>query len=135
MEEEEEEVRRRSAPRPWPTGGWLMNYHIYSSAGSVSLQRGPWEPPCSTSHNHTSGSSAEPWTTLLSAPRAEAGGVHDSVVTLEKDDICPWQWHPPPGTKPMAQKISGGQDATALSLAGGSNTGHLIKPHEPDRPQ
>jgi hypothetical protein len=97
---EEEEVRRRSAPRPWPTGGWLMNYHIYSfaCAGSVSLQRGPEEPPCSTSHNHTSGSSAEPCTTLLSAPRAE-GGVHDSVVTLEKDDICPWQWHPPPGTK------------------------------------
>jgi hypothetical protein len=97
---EEEEVRRRSAPRPWPTGGWLMNYHVYSSAGSVSLQRGPGEPPCSTSHNHTSDSSAEPWTTLLSAPRAE-GGVHDSVVTLEeeKDDICPWQWHPPLGTK------------------------------------
>jgi hypothetical protein len=29
---EEEELRRRSAPRPWPTGGWFMNYHIYSSA-------------------------------------------------------------------------------------------------------
>jgi hypothetical protein len=98
---EEMEVRWQSAPRPRPTDGRLMNNHIHSSAGSASLQRGPGEPPCSTSHNHSSGSSAEPWTTLLSAPRAE-GGVHDSVVvTLEKDGICicPRQWHPPPGTK------------------------------------
>jgi uncharacterized protein YigE (DUF2233 family) len=41
----------------------------------------------------------------------------------------------PHGPKPVAQKISGGQDATALSLAGGSNTGYLIKPHETGRPQ
>jgi hypothetical protein len=98
---EEMEVRWQSAPRPRPTDGWLMNKYIYSAPGSASLQRGPGEPPGSTSHNHTSGSSgssAEPWTTLLFAPRAE-GGVHDSVVTLGKDDIFPRQWHPPPGTK------------------------------------
>jgi hypothetical protein len=95
---EEMEVRWQSAPRPRPTDGWLMNKYIHSTAGLASLQRGPGKPPGSTSHNHTTGSSAEPWTTLLSAPRAEGGG-HDSVVTLEKDDICPRQWHPPPGTK------------------------------------
>jgi hypothetical protein len=131
---EEMEVRWQSAPRPRPTGGWLMNKYIYSAAGLVSLQRGPGEPPGSTSHNHTSGSSAEPWTTLLSAPRAK-GGVHDSVVTLGKDDICPRQWHPPPGTKIGGTKDQWRPGCYCPSLAGGSNTGHLIKPHEPGRPQ
>jgi hypothetical protein len=91
---EEMEVRWQSAPHPRPTDDWLMNKYVHSAAGSG----GPGEPLGSTYHNHTSGSSAEPWTTLLSAPRAE-GGVHDSVVTLGKDDIRPWQWHPRPGTK------------------------------------
>jgi hypothetical protein len=55
---EEMEVRWQSAPRPRPADGWLMKNHIYSAAGSASLQRGPGEPPGSTSYNHTSGSSA-----------------------------------------------------------------------------
>jgi hypothetical protein len=97
-EEDEEGVSQISQAQPMRPSGCYMNNNIRSAAVSMSLHRGPVEPPRSTSQNHKPDSSAELWRTLLSQPaRATLSDSDGKAPNSGNRGTHSWQPQPQAG--------------------------------------